>query len=67
MPKKTTRHWAKRKLVSSRGNIDQCGQHIFAVARLYEEHHPEISNQLDMVLTILAEVDQEINIVESGI
>lgn len=67
MPKTTTRHWAKRKLVASKGNIDQCGQHIFSVSSVYREHHPEISEKLDVILAILTELDQEIDLVESGI
>jgi len=67
MPKTTTRHWAKRKLVSSRGNIDQCGMHILAVSQTYREHHPEISERLDMVLAILTEVDDAIGSVEAFI
>jgi len=67
MPKTTTRHWAKRKLAASRGNIDQCGQHIFAVSSVYRENHPEISEKLDVILAILTELDHEIDLVDSGI
>jgi hypothetical protein len=67
MPKTSTRHRAKRKLSSAKGNIDQCGMHINEVSNIYLEHHPEISEQLDMVLTILSEVDSMIEHLASSI
>lgn len=67
MPQKTTRHWAKRKLCSGKGNIDQCGQHLFAVSSRYSKAHPEISTKIDIILAILQEVDHEIDIIEKGI
>jgi hypothetical protein len=65
MPKTSTRHWAKRKLSSAKGNIDQCGMHINEVSNVYLEHHPEISENLDTVLNILANVDIMIDTIES--
>lgn len=67
MPAKNTRHWAKRKLVSAKGNIDTCGQHIYEVSSVYQEAHPEISERLNLILALLTEVDSLIDSVESGI
>jgi hypothetical protein len=67
MPKTSTRHWAKRKLSSAKGNIDQCGMHINEVSNVYLEHHPEISENLDLILSILSEVDHMIDQIETSI
>jgi hypothetical protein len=67
MPKTSTRHWAKRKLSSAKGNIDQCGMHINEVSNVYFEHHPEISVSLDWILCLLSEIDHMIDQLESSI
>jgi len=67
MPKNSTRHWCKRKLCSAKGNIDQCGIHLYAVSEAYKEHHPEISDQLDMIMVILQEADNILDGIEKGI
>jgi len=64
---KNTRQWAKRKLASARGGIDSTGQHIYAVSEVYKEHHPEISEKLDCINAVLAEVDFLIEAVDKGI
>jgi hypothetical protein len=62
-----TRQWAKRKLSSARGNIDQSGQHIMAVSEVYREYHPEISERLDCVMAVLAECDFIIEVLDKDI
>lgn len=64
---KNTRQWAKRKLSSARGNIDQTGQHLFAVSEVYRQYHPEISEKIDCVLSILTECDEIIESIDQGI
>lgn len=67
MPQKSTRHWAKRKLASARGGIDSTGQHIYAVSEIYRKNHPEISKHLDIILGVLAELEEQILVVERDI
>lgn len=62
-----TRQWAKRKLSSARGNIDQTGQHLYAVSEVYKEHHPEISEKIECVMAVLTECDFIIENIDKGI
>lgn len=64
---KTTRHWAKRKLEMAKGNIDNTGQHLFAVSEVYEANHPEISNKIIVAMAILAELEKIIDSINKGI
>ena len=52
MPR-STREWAKRKIDESINNMDWAGTHINKVSERYQADHPEISNNLNHVLTIL--------------
>ncbi len=52
MPR-STREWARRKLQESFDNINWSGTHIHEVNLRYEKDHPEITDRLKDVLTIL--------------
>ncbi|MGD9163014.1 MAG: hypothetical protein PVG39_31705 [Desulfobacteraceae bacterium] len=57
MPK-STRDWAKRKLDEACNNIDWSGKHVNEVAEKYKEHHPEISDGLELVLVSLLQTQK---------
>lgn len=67
MPKKSTRHWAKRKLTAGKNNIENCGQHLYEVSVAYEEAHPEITEQINIMLVILDETLEMIDRLEKSI
>lgn len=56
MAKKSTRQIAQRKLDSAILNMDKAGSFINEVSHVYREHHPEISDKLDLGLTLLTEI-----------
>ena len=60
MPK-TTREWAKRKLVQSSNNLDWCGTHIAEVIVIYAPEHPEIAAPLAQCQLILEELQKAID------
>lgn len=53
MPR-STREWAKRKIDEGIQNLNWCGTHVNEVSDRYRADHPEISNNLDHVLSMLA-------------
>jgi len=65
MPK-TTREWAKRKLVSASNNIDWCGTHIGEVIVKYAPEHPEIAAPLKQIQLILAELQISLDKTEAS-
>ena len=53
MPR-STREWAHRKIDEAIQNLNWAGTHTNEVSERYRTDHPEISNNLDHVLSILA-------------
>lgn len=54
----STRDWARRKLDQARDGIDWPGKHLADVINMYENPHPEISEPLRKIASLL-EIAQE--------
>lgn len=67
MAVKNTRHWAKKKLTQSIGNLNACATYLSEVSSVYKDLHPEISEPLDTCLIIFAEIESLIDKTEKSI
>jgi hypothetical protein len=61
------REYAKRKLKQVIGNLDIGGQYLYELAELYRPVHPEIAEQLDLMMQYMAEGITVIDQIEKSI
>jgi len=59
MPK-TTRDWAKRKLMEADNNIDWASYHLREVVEKYNVPHPEIAQPLLILCLALSKIQEQI-------
>jgi len=57
---RSTREWAKRKLKEAVDNLNWGGYHVIEVATRYSEDHPEISEPLETIATVIEQLMETI-------
>ncbi|MBA7573663.1 hypothetical protein ES708_15461 [subsurface metagenome] len=65
MPR-STREWAQRKLVETKGNLDWAVYHLGEVVEVYDEPHPEISKPMIGLVAMIMEIEKALDIIRES-
>ncbi|MBA7593070.1 hypothetical protein ES708_35280 [subsurface metagenome] len=65
MPR-STREWAQRKLVETKGNLDWAVYHLGEVVEVYDEAHPELTKPMLELVALIVEIEQALDIIRES-